>query len=55
MLFASLTVWDAQRFKQLSSELKGRSPDGLVVIGALTLYLNFINLFLLLLRSSNRR
>lgn len=55
MLFAGLTVWDTQRLKLLSAELKDRSPGGLVVIGALTLYLNFINLFLLLLRSRDGR
>lgn len=55
LLFAGLTVWDTQRLKQLSDELKDRGPGGLVVIGALVLYLDFINMFLLVLRSSNRR
>lgn len=55
LLFAALTVWDTQRLKQLSSQLEGRhGMGGLVVIGALALYLDFINLFLLLLRTSRR-
>ncbi len=51
LLFAALTVWDTQRLKQLSEELKNRQVGGLVVIGALTLYLDYINMFLLILRS----
>jgi hypothetical protein len=55
LLFAGLTVWDTNRLKQLSAELEGKQGmGGLVVIGALTLYLDFINLFLLLLRTSRR-
>lgn len=55
ILFSALTVWDTQRLKQLSTQIEGQqSMGGLVVIGALTLYLDFINLFLLLLRTSRR-
>jgi uncharacterized protein len=55
LLFAGLTVWDTQRLKQLSKELEGRQGmGGMVVLGALTLYLDFINLFLLLLRTTRR-
>jgi uncharacterized protein len=55
LLFAALTVWDTQRLKQMTSELQGsKSMGGIVVIGALALYLDFINLFLLLLRTSRR-
>jgi FtsH-binding integral membrane protein len=55
LLFAALTVWDTQRLKQLATELQGRkSMGGMVVLGALALYLDFINLFLLLLRTSRR-
>jgi uncharacterized protein len=55
MLFAALTVWDTNRLKALSTELEGKQGmGGLVVIGALALYLDFINLFLLLLRTSRR-
>lgn len=55
LLFAGLTVWDTNRLKQVSAQLEGQQGmGGLVVIGALTLYLDFINLFLLLLRTSRR-
>jgi FtsH-binding integral membrane protein len=55
LLFAGLTVWDTQRLKQLSAQMEGRrGMGGMVVIGALALYLDFINLFLLLLRRANR-
>ena len=55
LLFAGLTVWDTNRLKQLSTQLEGKQGmGGLVVIGALSLYLDFINLFLLLLRTSRR-
>jgi FtsH-binding integral membrane protein len=41
--------------KQLSKDLEGKQGmGGLEVIGALALYLDFINLFLLLLRTSRR-
>jgi len=55
LLFAGLTVWDTNRLKQLSSQLEGKQGmGGLVIVGALALYLDFINLFLLLLRTSRR-
>jgi FtsH-binding integral membrane protein len=55
ILFAALTVWDTQQLKKLSVELEGKQGmGGLVVLGALKLYLDFINLFLLLLRTSRR-
>jgi FtsH-binding integral membrane protein len=55
LLFAGLTVWDTNRLKQLSTQLdRKKGMGGLVVVGALALYLDFINLFLLLLRTSRR-
>jgi FtsH-binding integral membrane protein len=55
ILFAALTVWDTNRLRELSHQLEGKQgTGGLVVIGALALYLDFINLFLLLLRTSRR-
>lgn len=56
LLFAALTVWDTQRLKALTAQLEGdrRSMGGIIVIGALALYLDFINLFLLMLRTSRR-
>ena len=56
LIFAALTVWDTQRLKELAKQLEGRQGmSGLVILGALSLYLDFINLFLLLLRTSRRR
>ncbi len=54
-LFVGLTAYDTQKLKQIGQQL-GSHPagNGLVVMGALALYLDFINLFLLLLRASRR-
>jgi FtsH-binding integral membrane protein len=55
LLFAALTVWDTQRLKVLAGQLEGKQGmGGIMVLGALSLYLDFINLFLLLLRTSRR-
>ena len=55
LLFAALTVWDTQRLKMLAAQMDGqRGMGGMIVVGALALYLDFINLFLLLLRTSRR-
>lgn len=56
LVFTGLTAWDSQRLKQMAVAL----PDGRVgayaVVGALSLYLDFINLFFFLLRfTGNRR
>lgn len=55
-LFVGLTAHDTQKLKQIGAQL-GEHPTGtgLAVLGALTLYLDFINLFLLILRASRRR
>jgi len=54
-LFAGLTAWDTQRLKQMSQQLDSHpAKGGVAVLGALTLYLDFINLFLLMLRASRR-
>jgi hypothetical protein len=54
-LFVGLTAWDVQQLKMLGQQI-GSHParGGLVVVGALKLYLDFINLFLLILRASRR-
>src|SRR4030042_2546291 len=55
LLFAGLTVWDTNRLKQMAAQMEGKQGmGGWVVMGALALYLDFINLFLLMLRSSRR-
>jgi FtsH-binding integral membrane protein len=51
LIFAGLTAWDTQKIKEMydvndDGTISGRKA----VMGALTLYLDFINLFLMLLR-----
>jgi hypothetical protein len=50
IVFTGLTAWDAQRLKQMAVELPEGQAQSYAIIGALSLYLNFINLFLMLLR-----
>ncbi len=51
VVFTGLTAYDAQRIKEMSAAaLDGESEGKIAVMGALSLYLNFINLFLSLLR-----
>jgi FtsH-binding integral membrane protein len=55
-LFVGLTAYDTQRLKEIGGQLDTHpARAGLVVIGALTLYMDFINLFLLILRASRRK
>lgn len=55
IVFTGLTAWDAQRLKQMGAELPEGQAGAYAVVGALSLYLNFINLFLMLLRLQGRR
>ena len=51
IVFAGLTGWDTQRIKEMYSPMDDGSIAGRkAVMGALSLYLDFINLFLMLLR-----
>ncbi|MCG8344539.1 MAG: Bax inhibitor-1 family protein, partial [Chlorobiales bacterium] len=51
LLFTGLTAYDAQRIKEMASKVTdGESEAKVSVMGALALYLDFINLFLMLLR-----
>src|SRR5262249_1325141 len=51
LIFAGLTAWDTQRIKELYDPMEDGTVVGRkAVMGALTLYLDFINLFLFLLR-----
>jgi FtsH-binding integral membrane protein len=50
LVFAGLTVYDAQRLKSLAFATDAGSISGATIVGALALYLDFINLFLFLLR-----
>lgn len=47
IIFTILTAWDAQRMKNIYLEYgEGASTTGLAILGALQLYLDFINLFI---------
>src|SRR5438093_473866 len=48
-VFLGLTAWDNQKLKQMAM-VTGPAQENVAVIGALALYLDFINLFLFLLR-----
>ena len=51
LIFAGLTAYDTQRIKEVySANDDGTATGRKAVMGALTLYLDFINLFLFLLR-----
>ena len=56
-IFVGLIAWDTQKIKRMAASgmATGRARSALAVMGALALYLDFINLFLLLLRLSGRR
>jgi hypothetical protein len=56
LIFAGLTVYDTQRIKSLYFELAGSDFLGkAAIMGALTLYLDVINMFLFLLRFLGNR
>lgn len=56
IVFTGLTAWDAQRLKQMAVALPDGRAGAYAVVGALSLYLDFINLFFFLLRfMGNRR
>ncbi len=50
LIFVGLTAWDTQKIKQMASVMPYETTNRLATIGALSLYLDFINLFLYLLR-----
>ena len=57
IVFAGLTAWDTQKIKEMYDPMDDGTVAGRkAVMGALSLYLDFINLFMLLLRLfGNRR
>lgn len=58
LIFVALTAYDTQKIKRMSLEMDAESEQGRkgAVMGALTLYLDFINMFIFLLRIfGNRR
>ena len=51
LIFVGLTAWDTQQIKQLAgANLEPALTDKLATMGAMNLYLDFINLFLFILR-----
>jgi FtsH-binding integral membrane protein len=56
LLFAGLTAYDTQRIKSMYAHVAGSDMMGKVVImGALSLYLDFINMFMFLLQFMGQR
>ena len=59
IVFGGLTAYDTQKLKNIGEQIDLRDSSNLrkyAILGALTLYLDFINLFLMLLRiMGNRR
>lgn len=56
-IFLGLTAWDTQKIKRIGMRVDAESEQGksLAIHGALALYLDFVNLFLFLLRILGRR
>ena len=50
LIFVGLTAWDTQQIKTMALTAPGAAAGRLAVLGALTLSLDFINMFLYLLR-----
>ena len=57
LVFAGLTAWDAQKIQQMAlmADDVNESTQKMALLGALTLYLDFINLFLYLIRIFGKR
>jgi uncharacterized protein len=55
LIFVGLIAYDTQKLKRLGSSAGGDSASRLAILGALSLYLDFINLFLFLLRIFGRQ
>lgn len=50
LIFIGLTAWDTQQVKNMAMMAPAEASSRLATIGALSLYLDFVNLFLYLLR-----
>ena len=57
LIFAGLTAWDTQRLRNAYDQVQGSEMvQKVVIMGALSLYLDFINMFQFLLSfMGNRR
>lgn len=49
LIFIGLTAWDTQRVRRMAESMPGEYAGKLATLGALALYLDFINMFLFLL------
>lgn len=54
-IFIGLTAWDTQKIKRMAAMVDESQAGKLATIGALSLYLDFVNLFLYLLRFFGNR
>ncbi|HEX8441968.1 Bax inhibitor-1 family protein, partial [Archangium sp.] len=50
VVFAGMTAYDTQKLREMHAASGYKSVAALSIVGALTLYLDFINLFISLLR-----
>lgn len=57
LIFTGLTAYDVQKIKNIGNQIEQGTENAqkLMIMGALTLYLDFINLFLMLLRLFGNR
>lgn len=55
IVFTGLTAYDVQKIKNMDAEFEGEGRAKIGLMGALSLYLDFINLFLMLLRLFGKR
>ncbi|MCP3161609.1 Bax inhibitor-1/YccA family protein [Myxococcus qinghaiensis] len=55
LVFAGLTAYDTQKLREMHANTGYSSAATVSIVGALTLYLDFINLFLAILRLMGRR
>ena len=55
LVFVGLIAWDTQKIKALASAQDNEFTQKLAICGALSLYLDFINLFIMLLRIFGQR
>ena len=54
-IFIGLTAYDTQRLKEIHTSGRGEASGQLAIMGALMLYLDFINMFIYLLRIFGKR
>ena len=57
LVFTGLTAYDVQKIKNIGNQIEqgNENSQKMMIMGALTLYLDFINLFLMMLRLLGNR